>query len=158
MAPNHLSYVYLSHFLSLHTLRILVLERYVSLSSLPVHDTDHQKVTHGIYGSLLQCLGAGVGFCGAIPCCPFPNPFRNVSQGLYLLHTDSHRNLYLTVYFAGSVGLVSRFGKFYKSVDPGLVQVNVCTESLRIVDVKIQISPIGRQTVMCVTSFFSIFC
>lgn len=50
----------------------------------------------------------------------------------------------------GSVGLVSRFGQFYKSVDPGLVQVNVCTESLRVVDVKIQISPIGRQTVMCV--------
>ena len=61
----------------------------------------------------------------------------------------------------GSVGLVSRFGQFYKSVDPGLVQVNVCTESLRVVDVKIQISPIGRQKVitrdnvdveMCVTS------
>ena len=49
---------------------------------------------------------------------------------------------------AGSVGLVSRFGQFYKSVDPGLVQVNVCTESLRIVDVKIQISPIGRQKVI----------
>jgi regulator of protease activity HflC (stomatin/prohibitin superfamily) len=29
-----------------------------------------------------------------------------------------------------------------------LVQVNVCTESLRVVDVKIQISPIGRQTVI----------
>ena len=50
----------------------------------------------------------------------------------------------------GSVGLVSRFGQFYKSVDPGLVQVNVCTESLRVVDVKIQISPIGRQMVMFV--------
>lgn len=48
----------------------------------------------------------------------------------------------------GSVGLVTRFGQFYKSVDPGLVQVNVCTEGLRIVDVKIQISPIGRQTVI----------
>lgn len=48
----------------------------------------------------------------------------------------------------GSVGLVSRFGQFYKSVDPGLVQVNVCTESLRIVDVKVQISPIGRQIVI----------
>ena len=23
-----------------------------------------------------------VGFCGAIPCCPFPNPFRNVQQGV----------------------------------------------------------------------------
>lgn len=86
------------------------------------------EVTHGVYGSLLQVLGSCVGFCGAIPCCPFPNPFREVNQG--------------------SVGLVTRFGKFYKSVDPGLVQVNVCTESLRIVDVKIQISPIGRQTVI----------
>ena len=28
------------------------------------------------------------------------------------------------------------------------MQVNVCTESLRVVDVKIQISPIGRQMVM----------
>jgi erythrocyte band 7 integral membrane protein len=33
-------------------------------------------------------------------------------------------------------------------VDPGLVQVNVCTESLRIVDVKIQITPVGRQKVI----------
>lgn len=32
--------------------------------------------------------------CGAIPCCPFPNPFKSVQQG--------------------SVGLVSRFGQFYK--------------------------------------------
>ncbi|TDL29964.1 hypothetical protein BD410DRAFT_811389 [Rickenella mellea] len=86
------------------------------------------EVVHGVYGSLLNLLGDCVGFCGAIPCCPFPNPFRNVQQG--------------------SVGLVSRFGQFYRAVDPGLVKVNVCTESLRIVDVKIQISPIGRQMVI----------
>jgi regulator of protease activity HflC (stomatin/prohibitin superfamily) len=49
---------------------------------------------------------------------------------------------------SGSVGLVQRFGHFYKSVDPGLVQINVCTESLRIVDVKIQITPVGRQKVI----------
>ncbi|KAJ6530865.1 hypothetical protein DFH09DRAFT_1326760 [Mycena vulgaris] len=86
------------------------------------------EVTHGLYGSLLQGLGTLVGICGMVPCCPFPNPFREVQQG--------------------SVGLVSRFGHFYKSVDPGLVQVNVCTESLKVVDVKIQIIPIGRQTVV----------
>lgn len=86
------------------------------------------QVVHGVYGSLLNVLGDCVGCIGAFPCCPFPNPFRNVNQG--------------------SVGLVSRFGQFYKSVDPGLVKVNVCTESLRVVDVKIQISPIGRQTVI----------
>lgn len=86
------------------------------------------EVTHGLYGSMLQILGNCVGLCGAIPCCPCPNPFRNVQQG--------------------SVGLVTRFGQFYKSVDPGLVQVNVCTEGLKTVDVKIQISPIGRQSVI----------
>jgi len=86
------------------------------------------EVTHGLYGSLLQGLGSVVGLCGMVPCFPCPNPFREVQQG--------------------SVGLVSRFGQFYKSVDPGLVQVNVCTESLKVVDVKIQISPIGRQSVI----------
>ncbi|KAJ6522864.1 hypothetical protein B0H19DRAFT_1202274 [Mycena capillaripes] len=91
-------------------------------------DLGTHEVTHGLYGSLLQGLGSVVGICGMLPCCPVPNPFREVQQG--------------------SVGLVSRFGQFYKSVDPGLVQVNVCTESLRIVDVKIQIIPIGRQSVI----------
>jgi len=91
-------------------------------------DMGTDDVVHGVYGSLLNLLGSCVGFVGAIPCCPCPNPFHNVQQG--------------------SVGLVTRFGHFYKSVDPGLAQVNVCTESLRIVDVKIQISPIGRQTVI----------
>lgn len=49
---------------------------------------------------------------------------------------------------AGSVGLVSRFGQFYRAVDPGLVNVNICSESLRVVDVKIQIITIGKQTVI----------
>lgn len=57
-------------------------------------------------------------------------------------------NFQLTNFALGSVGLVTRFGQFYKSVDPGLVQINVCTENLKIVDVKIQISPIGRQSVI----------
>ncbi|KIY51662.1 hypothetical protein FISHEDRAFT_36611 [Fistulina hepatica ATCC 64428] len=87
------------------------------------------EVTHGAYGSMKQCLGSVVGCMGMVPCCIVcPNPFKEVQQG--------------------SVGLVTRFGKFYKSVDPGLVQVNVCTEDVKIVDVKIQISPIGRQTVI----------
>ena len=86
------------------------------------------EVTHGVYGSMMHCLGSCVGFLGSIPCCPCPNPFKSVQQG--------------------SVGLVQRFGQFYKSVDPGLVQVNVCTESLRIVDVKIQIVHVGRQKVI----------
>lgn len=39
-------------------------------------------------------------------------------------------------------------GKFYKSVDPGLVKVNPFSESLRAVDVKIQVIPIPRQTAL----------
>jgi len=85
-------------------------------------------VQHGVYGSLLNVLGSVIGCMGAFPCIPCPNPFREVNQG--------------------SVGLVTRFGQFYKAVDPGLVQVNVCTESLKIVDVKIQIAAIGRQNVI----------
>ena len=43
---------------------------------------------------MIQGLGGCVGAIGMVPCCPFPNPFKNVDQG--------------------SVGLVSRFGQFYK--------------------------------------------
>ncbi|RDX53716.1 hypothetical protein OH76DRAFT_1398834 [Lentinus brumalis] len=110
-----------------HVIRVQPLKRSEMQPSY-AQDLGTIEVPHGVYGSMLQALGACVGLCGAVPCCPCPNPFREVYQG--------------------SVGLVSRFGKFYKSVDPGLVQVNVCTESLRIVDVKIQISPIGRQKVI----------
>ncbi|KAF7312869.1 PHB domain-containing protein [Mycena kentingensis (nom. inval.)] len=91
-------------------------------------DLGVDTVTHGVYGSLLQGLGTFFGVCGMIPCCPVKNPFQEVQQG--------------------SVGLVSRFGQFYKSVDPGLVQLNICTESMQVVDVKIQIIPIGRQMVI----------
>ncbi|EGG02665.1 uncharacterized protein MELLADRAFT_91236 [Melampsora larici-populina 98AG31] len=42
--------------------------------------------------------------------------------------------------------LVTKFGKFYKSVDPGLIKVNPFSERLRNVDVKIQVAAIGGQT------------
>ncbi|SPO41577.1 related to stomatin [Pseudozyma flocculosa] len=88
-----------------------------------------EDVEHGFYGSMMNGIGAFAGFFGQIPCCfCCPNPFKEIQQG--------------------SVGLVSRFGKAYRAEDPGLVQINPCSESLRIVDVKIQISPIPSQTVM----------
>ncbi|KAF8309596.1 hypothetical protein DL93DRAFT_2170292 [Clavulina sp. PMI_390] len=98
------------------------------MQSSYAQDLGSASVQHGVYGSFINGLGSCIGIFGAIPCCPLPNPFREVQQG--------------------TVGLVSRFGNFYKAVDPGLVQVNVCTESLRVVDVKIQIVSIGRQTVI----------
>ncbi|KAI0033333.1 hypothetical protein K488DRAFT_47905 [Vararia minispora EC-137] len=110
-----------------HVIKVQPLKR-ADMQPSYAQDLGTGEVVHGLYGSMLQGLGSCIGCLGAIPCCPLPNPFREVQQG--------------------SVGLVSRFGQFYKSVDPGLVQVNVCSESLRVVDVKIQISPIGRQTVI----------
>ncbi len=57
---------------------------------------------------------------GAFPCCICcPNPYKHVHQG--------------------NVGLITKFGRFYKAVDPGLVNVNPLSERLIQVDVKIQI-------------------
>lgn len=51
---------------------------------------------------------------------PFsPNPYKPVEQG--------------------NVGLVTKFGRFARAVDPGLVKINPLSESLLKVDVKIQI-------------------
>lgn len=65
-------------------------------------------------------LGNCIGTLGAVPvcfCCP--NAYKNVNQG--------------------NVGLVTRFGRFHKAVDPGLVRVNPLSERLIQVDVKVQI-------------------
>lgn len=81
------------------------------------------------YGSMINCMGSFFGGLGSVPiciCCP--NPYKEVRQG--------------------SVGLITRFGKFYKSVDPGLVKINPFSESLKLVDVKIQVVPIPRQTAL----------
>jgi len=84
---------------------------------------------HGWYGSMTNTLGSCVGGIGAIPMCIcFPNPFKRVQQG--------------------NVGLVTKFGKLSRCVDPGLVRVNPLSEKLFQVDVKIQILEVGQQTSM----------
>ncbi|KAI1269459.1 stomatin family protein [Xylariaceae sp. FL1019] len=83
----------------------------------------------GWYGSMINAFGAVVGTVGAVPCCIIcPNPYKQVSQG--------------------HVGLVTKFGKFYKAVDPGLVKINPLSERLIQVDVKIQIVEVPRQVCM----------
>lgn len=44
--------------------------------------------------------------------------------------------------------MISRFGKFYKCVDPGLVKINPVTESIKRIDIKIQVVDIPSQYVM----------
>ncbi|KXS09418.1 hypothetical protein M427DRAFT_105417 [Gonapodya prolifera JEL478] len=48
----------------------------------------------------------------------------------------------------GSVGLIQRFGKYYRAVDPGLYYINPFTESLTAIDIKVQVEDIPRQVVM----------
>jgi len=85
--------------------------------------------THGWYGGMINSLGSFIGFLGAIPCCIVcPNPYKPVTQG--------------------NVGLVTKFGRFYKAVDPGLVKINPLSERLIQVDVKIQIVEVPKQVCM----------
>ncbi|KAI8888558.1 hypothetical protein K501DRAFT_209702 [Backusella circina FSU 941] len=92
-------------------------------------ELDISTITHGWYGNMLNGLGSIIGALGTIPCCIIcPNPYKSIPQG--------------------DVGLISRFGKFYKCVDPGLVKINLATESIRRVDVKMQIVDIPRQSIM----------
>lgn len=84
---------------------------------------------HGWYGSMINALGNCLGNLGAIPCCIVcPNPYKPVAQG--------------------NVGLVTRFGRFARAVDPGLVKINPLSENLIQVDVKIQIVEVPKQVCM----------
>lgn len=73
-----------------------------------------------------QCCGKCRTYCPFLCCCK--NPYITVSQG--------------------NVGIVSKFGKAYKIIDPGMSFVNQMTENVRLVDVKIQITPVPKQIVM----------
>jgi erythrocyte band 7 integral membrane protein len=77
----------------------------------------------------INTLGGCIGTLGAIPCCVVcPNPYKPVSQG--------------------NVGLVTKFGRFARAVDPGLVYVNPLSEQLVQVDIKIQIVEVPKQVCM----------
>jgi len=90
-------------------------------------DQDHD--TNGWYGSMINTLGGCIGTLGAVPCCIVcPNPYKPVSQG--------------------NVGLVTKFGRFARAVDPGLVYVNPLSEQLVQVDIKIQIVEVPKQVCM----------
>ncbi|KAK6336613.1 hypothetical protein TWF718_009412 [Orbilia javanica] len=81
------------------------------------------------YGAMISGLGVVIGSLGAIPCCICcPNPYKPVSQG--------------------NVGLVTKFGRFSRAEDPGLVRINPLSEKLIMVDVKIQICEVPQQVCM----------
>ncbi|PVU86975.1 hypothetical protein BB559_003753 [Furculomyces boomerangus] len=87
----------------------------------PKFGVSHHVSSDSAYEGMMNGIGNIIGTFGQIPlcfCCP--NPFKVVRQG--------------------QIGLISRFGKYYKTVDPGLAYINPVTETIMRVDVKIQIS------------------
>lgn len=103
-------------------------------SSIPISFTqklaDVPRSHHECYESIMSCLGSCFGCLGAyVPCCCCcSNPFITVPQG--------------------QAGVLTKFGKAYKVVDPGLYFVNQMTEKMHLVDIKIKITDIPRQVVM----------
>ncbi|KAI9791188.1 MAG: hypothetical protein M1816_004180 [Peltula sp. TS41687] len=80
-------------------------------------------------GQIVNSLGTCVGTLGSIPGCVIcPDPYKSIMQG--------------------NVGLVTKFGRFTRAVDPGLVRINPLSEKLHQVDVKIQIVEVPQQTCM----------
>ncbi|EPS40603.1 hypothetical protein H072_5496 [Dactylellina haptotyla CBS 200.50] len=91
--------------------------------------TINDKRENNWYGSMINGLGIIIGSMGAVPCCICcPNPYKPVSQG--------------------NVGLVTKFGRFSRAEDPGLVRINPLSEKIIMVDVKIQICEVPQQVCM----------
>ncbi|CEQ39256.1 SPOSA6832_00762 [Sporobolomyces salmonicolor] len=129
----------------------------LSFSSLDLQELTVEDLSHTCYGTMINCLGAIAGTLGSIPCCICcPNPYKQLSLTPALSKVGGSRRGSVQ---QGSVGLVSRFGQFYRSVDPGLaadcrfkhlvsVKVNPFSEEIRQINVKIQVVEIPRQKVM----------
>ncbi|OLY79902.1 putative band 7 family protein [Smittium mucronatum] len=91
----------------------------------PKFAVEHNVSSDSTYEYFMNAIGNIIGVAGQIPCCIcFPNPFKQIQQG--------------------KIGLINRFGKYYKTVDPGLVYVNPITEQMIRVDVKIQLSTVHQ--------------
>ena len=77
-------------------------------------DDEREQEEGTCYEGVLQCCGSCTGCLRAwLPCCCCwcPYPYREVKQG--------------------EVGLMERFGKWTRTLDPGLHYINPCTEDLR---------------------------
>lgn len=83
----------------------------------------------GWYGKMIDSLGGICGTLGSIPCCICcPNPYKQV--------------------YEGQTGLILKFGKYSRAVDPGLTKVNPLSEKLQQVDVKITVVEVPSQVCM----------
>jgi len=80
------------------------------------------------YSSSRSCMGGLIGCLGTIPCCfCCPNPYQRVQQG--------------------EVGLVKYFGRFTHVAQPGLVHLNPMTESMQVINTKVQVTALPQQVI-----------
>jgi len=93
------------------------------------HVMPEDPANMGWYGRMINGLGDICGTLGSIPCCICcPNPYKQV--------------------YEGQTGLVLKFGKYHRAVDPGLTKVNPLSERLQQVDVKITVVEVPSQVCM----------
>jgi regulator of protease activity HflC (stomatin/prohibitin superfamily) len=95
------------------------------LSDVPGSENKCYESSLECCGDCTGCLGA---YCGWCCCCCCSNPYVVVHQGM--------------------AGVITKFGKAYKVVDPGLYFVNGWTEEAHEVNIKIRITPVPVQIVM----------
>jgi len=81
-----------------------------------------------IYECCLSSFGLCFGILGALPCfvC-LPSMYKTVPQGF--------------------VGMVTKFGKYYKTLDPGLYKINVFTEGIKLINIKLRLEDIPAQVI-----------
>lgn len=93
------------------------------------HELPEDPANLGWYGKMIDQLGTCCGTFGSIPCCICcPNPYKQV--------------------YEGQTGLVLKFGKYHRAVDPGLCKVNPLSEKLQQVDIKITVVEVPSQVCM----------
>jgi len=81
------------------------------------------------YECCVSCLGSCCGFIGAyVPCCLCHSPYIDVPQG--------------------HAGVISRFGRAYRVVDPGHWFVNPFAEEMHLINIKLHITDVPRHMVV----------
>jgi len=90
------------------------------------HELPEDARNEGWYAKMVDQFGGIAGTLGSIPCCICcPNPYKRVVEG--------------------RVGMVLKFGKYSRAVDPGLVKVNPLSEKLQMVEIALQVLVIPEQ-------------
>jgi len=93
------------------------------------HVMPEDAANQGWYAKMIDNLGGFCGALGSIPCCICcPNPYKQV--------------------YEGQTGLILKFGKYHRAVDPGLTKVNPLSEKLQQVDIKITVVEVPSQVCM----------